>query len=166
MRILVQSPSTLTVIRLTHDTTVASIRKSDVAGQTYGDFSPSSTSTVDFTNPPTILITGGMLLDTFANGTLFGTGSGSGMGNGNGTATFTVDFVIAGGTGIFSSVTGGEVILMGTITQTGPTTETISDGSYVGSFTIPEPSSFTLLASAAALGAVVLVRQRRRFAVD
>jgi len=128
---------------------------------TYGSFTPSSTSTIDFSSPPKIRITNGMLLENFANGSLFGTSSGSGMGNGMGVATFTIDFVITGGTGFFANVTGGEVTLNGTITQTSPTTEAISNGSYVGSFSVPEPSSLTLLAPAAALAAVVTFRRRR-----
>ena len=104
----------------------------DGTDDTYGAFTPSSTATINFSNPPNIVITNGMHLDTFANGTLFGPGSGSGTGNGRGVATFTVDFVITGGTGFFADVTGGEVILTGTITQTGPTTEAISNGSYIG----------------------------------
>ncbi len=132
----------------------------------YGAFTPSSNSTVNFSNPPAILFTGGILLDTFTNGTLFGTGSGTGIGNGSGMATFTIDFVITGGTGIFAEVTGGEVILTGTITETSPTTEAISNGTYMGSFTVPEPSSLTLLTPALVCGAVVMVRQRRRKAVS
>jgi len=130
----------------------------------YGSFTPQSQSTIDFSHPPQILISDGMLLMTFSKGTLFGTGSGSGTGNGNGTATFTVDFVITGGTGSFAEAL-GEVTLTGMITQTSPTTESVSDGSYVGSFSIPEPSSLALLAPAVAVGAVVLARQRRREAM-
>ena len=132
---------------------------------TYGAFTPSSTSTIDFSKPPQILISDGMLLMTFTQGNLFGTGSGGGTASGNGTATFTIDFVITGGTGLFAGAL-GEATLMGTITQTSPTTETISNGTYTGSFVVPEPSTLILLSPAVALGAVVLVRQRRRKAVD
>jgi hypothetical protein len=127
---------------------------------TYGSFTPQSLSTIDFSNPPRILISDGMLLMTFSQGTLFGTGSGSGTGSGHGTATFTVDFSITGGTGLFAGAM-GDVTLTGMITQTSPTTESINDGSYVGSFSVPEPSTLTLFAPACAVGAVVLVRQRR-----
>ena len=127
---------------------------------TYGAFTPSSTSTIDFSHPPHVKISNSMILETFSNGTLFGTGSGNGTANGKGTATFSVLFVITGGTGIFAGDT-GEVTLHGTITQTSPTTEVISDGTYTGQL-VPEPGSFALLAPAVALGAVVLVRQRRR----
>jgi hypothetical protein len=52
------------------------------------------------------------------------------------------------------------------ITLTSPTTAAVSNASYVGSFTIvPEPDTLTLLAPAVAVGAVVLIRQRRREAM-
>jgi hypothetical protein len=51
---------------------------------TYGSFTPTSTSTVDFSNPPQIHFTDGMLLMTFTQGTLFGTSSGTGTANGTG----------------------------------------------------------------------------------
>ncbi len=62
-------------------------------------------STVDFRNPPNIIFTNGMLNEMFAGGTLFGTGSGTGTASGQGTATFTINFVITGGTGIFTGTT-------------------------------------------------------------
>jgi len=111
---------------------------------TFGSFTPASQSTIDFSNPPTILITSGMLTETFSNGTLFGTTSGNGTASGHGTATFTIDFVITGGTGFFAGDM-GEATLTGTITSTGPTTESIT-GSYSGSLTsTPEPATITLL---------------------
>ncbi len=72
--------------------------------------------------------------------------------------------MITGGTGLFAGAM-GDVTLTGTITQTSSTTQSISDGSYVGSFTVSEPSSLALLAPAVAVGAVVLSRQRRRQAM-
>jgi len=81
-----------------------------------------ATSTVDFSDPPTLVISDGTLTETFLSGTLFGTSSGSGTASGLGTATFTIDFVITGGTGIFAGYT-GEATLTGVITQTSPTTE-------------------------------------------
>jgi hypothetical protein len=111
---------------------------------TFGLFTPSSNSTIDFSNPPDILISNGTLSETFTDGTLEGTSSGSGIASGHGTATFTIDFVITGGTGNFAGDT-GEATLTGTITQTSPTTESIS-GSYTGSLTpVPEPSTLVLL---------------------
>ena len=63
----------------------------DGTDATYGAFNATSQSTVDFTSPPTIIITNGMLTDVFAGGTFFGTGSGSGTASGQGTATFTIE---------------------------------------------------------------------------
>jgi len=124
----------------------------DGTDTTYGAFDVTSTSTVDFSSPPTITITNGMLQEVFAAGTLFGTGSGSGRANGNGTARFTADFIVTGGTGIFGRVHGTATI-MGTITQTGPLTEAISNAAYTGTLTsVPEPSSISLLVLGASLG--------------
>jgi len=127
----------------------------DGTDATYGAFDAQSTSTADFSHPPSITLTNGMLLETFTNGTLFGTGSGSGMGNGHGEATFTIDFLITGGTGIFAGDT-GQVIVNGTIIQTGPTTEAIN-ATYAGQI-IPEPSTLVLLA--ASLAGLALWRLR------
>ena len=69
----------------------------DGTDNTFGAFDVTSMSTVDFRNPPNIVITDGMLNEEFAGGTLFGTGSGTGLGNGHGMATFTIDFVITRG---------------------------------------------------------------------
>jgi hypothetical protein len=132
---------------------------------TYGSFTPTSQSTIDFSNPPHILISDGMLSDAFAGGTLFGTDSGSGTASGTGTATFTIDFAITGGTGIFAGAT-GEATLAGTITQTSPTTETISNGSYTGSIsTSPEPSTLILLAGGLGLWLVGKNRLVARLAI-
>ncbi len=117
---------------------------------TFGAFTPTGHSVIDFSNPPGILLSGGTITETFADGTLFGTTSGSGSGNGNGTATFTIDFMITGGTGEFLGDT-GEATLTGTITQTSPTTDAIS-GSYTGSVTAaPEPSTWLLLVTGLAV---------------
>ena len=127
---------------------------------TYGSFTPQSQSMIDFSKPLAITISNGMLSLTFSQGTWFGTTSGDGTASGHGTATFEVDFVITGGTGLFAGAT-GEATITGTITSTGPTTESIN-GSYVGSLAlVPEPSSLALLAPAVAVGAVVVVRRRR-----
>ena len=128
----------------------------------FGSFTPFSQSNVDFSKPPKIVFSDGTLTEVFMNGTLMGTTSGTGTANGNGSATFSIDYVITGGTGIFAGAK-GEATLMGTITQTGSTTETISNGSYTGSFTVvPEPGTLAILAPAFALGAAVLIRQKRR----
>lgn len=117
---------------------------------TLGSFTPTGSSTADFSNPPNIFLSDGALSLAFAGGTLVGTSSGSGKGNGSGSATFTIDFVITGGTGLFVGDT-GEATLTGTITQTGPTTEAISNGSYTGTLTtVPEPSTLALLVAALA----------------
>jgi hypothetical protein len=116
----------------------------DGTDNTYGAFDVSSMSTVDFSNAPNIVITNGMLLQTFNDGTLFGTGSGGGTASGHGTATFFIDFVITGGTGIFAG-DHGEAMITGDITQTGPLTEAISNATYTGRLVTPEPSSLMLL---------------------
>jgi hypothetical protein len=131
----------------------------DGTDNTFGAFDLSSTSTVDFSNPPHIVITDGMLTQTFSDGTLFGTGSGTGMGNGHGMATFMVDFVITGGTGIFAG-DHGQVMVMGDITQTGPLTEAISNATYRGTLVTPEPSSLGLLFVGVSMGYRLLVRRR------
>lgn len=125
---------------------------------TYGAFNATSQSMVDFTSPPNIVITNGMLTDVFAGGKFFGTGSGGGTANGQGSATFKVDFIITGGTGIFEHQT-GEVTIMGTITQTSQTTESI-DGTYLGNIGTPEPSSLSLLFLGASAGYRFLTKRR------
>ncbi len=129
---------------------------------TFGSFTPSSMSTIDFSNPPNIVLTDATFTETFANGTLFGTssGNGKGKGNGNGTATFTVNLLITGGTGYFAGDT-GEVTLTGTIARTGATSASVSNGSYSGSLTTtPEPSAAVLMGTA--LMAMVLGAAWRR----
>src|SRR4051812_7059156 len=44
---------------------------------TFGLFAHDSQSTIDFSSPPDIVISGGTFLETFAQGTLFGTSSGN-----------------------------------------------------------------------------------------
>ena len=130
----------------------------------FGSFTAQSQSLIDFSKPPAITIAHGMLFEIFSQGTLFGTTSGSGTASGLGTATVTVDFVITGGTGLFAGDT-GEATLTATLTSTSTTTESIT-GSYSGSLSlVPEPSSLALLAPALAVGAVVMVRRRRREAM-
>jgi hypothetical protein len=125
----------------------------------FGAFDLSSMSTVDFSNPPHIVITDSMLTETFSDGALFGIGSGTGTGNGNGMATFMIDFVITGGTGIFAG-DHGSVMAMGTITQTGPLTEAVSNATYRGTLVTPEPSSLGLLFLGASMGYRFLVKRR------
>jgi len=110
----------------------------------FGAFTPSSTSTIDFSNPPNIMISDAMFTETFRYGTLFGTASGSGTANGKGSATFSLDLVITGGTGNFAGDT-GKATLTGTLTRTSPTSLTISNASYTGSLsTVDEPSAAIL----------------------
>jgi hypothetical protein len=128
---------------------------------TYGSFTPSTTSTINFSNPPNITVTDVMFSAVFSQGSLFGTGSGSGTGNGNGTGTFTADILFTGGTGLFLDAT-GSLTLTGTLTLTGPTTIAVSDGSYVGSFSaVPEPGPLGMLAPALVFGSIVVARARR-----
>jgi hypothetical protein len=130
----------------------------DGTDNTYGAFDATSMSTVDFTNPPFIVITNGVLSEVFTDGTLFGTGSGSGMANGQGMATFTIDFVITGGTGIFEHLH-GDAMITGTITQTSPLTEAV-DATYTGNLVTPEPSSLSLLFLGASFGYRFVIRKR------
>jgi hypothetical protein len=130
----------------------------DGTDATYGAFTATSQSMVDFSSPPTIVITNGMLTDVFAGGKFFGTGSGGGTANGQGSATFTVNFIITGGTGIFEHQT-GEVTIKGTITQTSQTTESI-DGTYLGNIGTPEPSSLSLMFLGASVGYRFLSKRR------
>jgi hypothetical protein len=118
---------------------------------TYGEFTAASTSHINFASPPDIFISDGMLSMTFSKGTLFGTSEGIGTSNGLGMATFTIDFAITAGTGLFAGAI-GDATLTGTITQTSPTTESITNGSYAGTFSVPEPSSLALF-----LPAVIVV---------
>lgn len=131
----------------------------DGTDNTFGAFDVTSISTVDFSHPPHIVITNGMLNEVFTAGTLFGTGSGSGLANGHGMATFTIDFVITGGTGIFFGDHGSATI-MGDITQTGPLTEAISNATYTGTLVTPEPSSLGLMFLGASMGYRFLVKGR------
>lgn len=126
----------------------------------FGSFTPTSSSMIDVSNPPKIVSSDVMFLETFTQGTLFGTGSGSGTASGNGTATVTIDLVFTGGTGLFLGVT-GEATLTGTLTRTGATSDSFS-GSYVGTLSIPEPGSLALLSPAAALGVVIVGLRRSR----
>jgi hypothetical protein len=127
----------------------------------FGAFTVHSTSTVDFSDPPSIAISNGQLVQTFGQGKLFGTGSGDGTASGHGTATFSVDFVVTGGTGLFMGAT-GDVVVTGTITSTGPTTETVN-ASYKGSLTlVPEPGSFAIFGPVIIVFASASMRRWRR----
>lgn len=116
---------------------------------TYGAFTISAQSTVDFSHPPNVTISNSILSETFTNGTLGGTSSGSGAANGHGSATFTGDFMVDDSTGIFAGYT-GDVNVTGTITLTGPASAAIS-GSFRGALATPEPAALTLLAAGLAL---------------
>jgi hypothetical protein len=129
----------------------------DGTDTTFGSFTVQTTSTVDISNPPHIVISDGMFTETFSLGTLFGTSSGDGTISGTGTAMFTGDAVFTGGTGLFAGAT-GEATSLQMLIRSGPTTVSGS-GTYVGTLSIvPEPSSLALLASAA----LVLLYRRRR----
>jgi hypothetical protein len=126
---------------------------------TLGPFTIGSQSTVDFSHPPLLLVTNGMVSLNFADGTLFGTSSGMGTADGRGHATFEADLVFTGGTGRFAGAM-GEATITGTIDRTGPTTDTVS-ASYVGTLSVvPEPGSLTLFALGATTGIGVLARAR------
>jgi len=112
---------------------------------TYGIFTAQSHSTLDFSNPPQILISDGAFTEVFAQGKLFGTSSGNGTATGQGTATVTLDLVFTGGTGLFAGFT-GEGTATETITRNSPTTESLT-GNYTGELTsaVPEPSTWAML---------------------
>ena len=129
---------------------------------TYGAFTSHSQSTVDFSHPPTISISGGQFTETFTNGKLFGTSSGSGTANGQGAATATVDFLFTGGTGLFAGYT-GEATATESITRTSATTDSIT-GSYTGTLTpsVPEPSTWAMMVLGFT-GVGFLAYRRRRY---
>ncbi len=89
---------------------------------TFGAFTLSGQSTVDFSHAPSVTIESGMFSETFSNGTVFGTDSGDGTASGKGTATVTIDLLVTGGTGAFAGVK-GEITATEMITMTGKTTE-------------------------------------------
>jgi hypothetical protein len=130
----------------------------DGTDNVFGAFTATSTSTVDFTSPPNIVITDAMLTQIFAGGSLFGDGSGSGTANGQGSATFTSNFLITGGTGVFEKLH-GHVTITGTITQLTPLTEAV-DATYTGNLATPEPSSLGLLLMGAGVGYRFITRKR------
>lgn len=103
----------------------------------FGAVTPQSTSTVDFSSPPSITFSDGSFTETFALGTLLGTSSGSRTASGLGTATFTLNFVFTGGIGLFAGAT-GDATVTGTITSTSATTESIT-GSYTGTLEVVTP---------------------------
>jgi len=135
----------------------------DGVDKTYGSFTASSTSTVDFRAFPIFFITNGMNSLDFANGSLHGTGSGLGLVIGPGLGGFFTHITIAGGTGIFRDASGlvdvfGLADVSGTITTTGPITAAVT-GFDVGSWVpVPEPS--TVLLVAAGLAGVVWLRRK------
>lgn len=123
---------------------------------TFGSFDVNSTSTIDFSDPPHIVVTDTMFTEIFSDGSLFGTGSGGGTANGMGAATVTLDLVITGGTGIFK-LAKGDAVATETLTLTSPTTVS-ANGTYTGTLsTVPEPGSLALLAP---LALVVFFRRR------
>lgn len=124
----------------------------------FGAFTLQSQSTTDFNNPPSIVVTGGSFVETFSQGTLFGTSSGGGTGSGHGTATVTLDLVVTGGTGLFAGDT-GEATATETITNISGPVESVN-GSYSGSIgTVPEPG---LLPPLAAATIILFCRRRHR----
>ena len=131
----------------------------DGTDMTFGAFTLTSTSTIDFSNPPNIVVSNGKWSQMFNDGAIFGTSSGTGTASGLGTATFTFDIVVAGGTGHFAGST-GDLIVTGTITQTSSTTESV-EASYSGTLGVPESSTLTLLASSL-LGLALWRRSRCR----
>ncbi len=130
----------------------------DGEDQTYGSFTPTGTATIDFSNPPNIIVSDGTFLETFSQGTLFGTDAGTGTASGQGSATLSLIYMITGGTGIFAGAT-GEAVASIVVTAAGVTTESES-GTYAGNLSsTPEPGSLVLLTSATVLA--FCLRRRR-----
>ena len=126
----------------------------------YGAFDVTSMSTVDFSNPPNITFTDGMLLETFGGGTLFGTGSGTGLANGTVWRRLRSTSSSLAELGYFSETT---VRRRSPETSPRPArlTEAISNASYTGTLVTPEPSSLGLLLLGASMGYRLLVKARR-----
>ena len=126
---------------------------------TYGSFDLVDQSTLDLSNLPSTVVTDVNYTITFADGTLFGSGSGSGTATGPDTATTMLTLTIAGGTGSFVGDI-GEATTMETDTFTGPTTLSITDGSYSGTLSqSPEPTTSAMLVLG--LGLVGVMARRR-----
>ena len=125
----------------------------------YGAFTPTSTSTVNISSPPNIQVANGMLTETFAHGTLFGTSSGDGTASGAGTAAVTINFLITGGTGFFAGAS-GDAVVTGNLTATSPTTASFA-GSYAGSLNGVPDASPTMAMLAPVVAAVFLGRGRK-----
>jgi hypothetical protein len=123
-------------------------------------------STLDLSNLPGTVVSDVTYTITFPGGTLFGSGSGSGTAIGPNTATTTLTLTIAGGSGSFVGDI-GEVTATETDTFTGPTTLSVTDGSYSGTLIeSPEPTTSTMLVLALGLiWAVDRHRSRHRSSV-
>ena len=115
-----------------------------------GHFTTTTTYTITFTSPFTDIFSGSFV-DVFSQGTTFGTFAGIGT-----LTTFTDVTVITGGTGIFAGDT-GQFIVIGTSTQTSPTT-TSSTSAYTGFVKTPEPRSLALML--AGIGLLLVMRKR------
>jgi len=126
---------------------------------TFGSFDLVDQSTLDLSNLPGTVVTDVTYTITFPGGTLFGSGSGSGTATGPNTATTTLALTIAGGSGSFVGDI-GEVTATETDTFTGPTTLSVTDGSYSGTLIeSPEPNTSPMLVLA--LGLIWVVARHR-----
>jgi hypothetical protein len=125
----------------------------------FGAFTGQSSSDIDFSDLSHLVLSNGMLTETFADGTLSGTSDGTGMVTTPGNGTFEADVLFTGGTGSFAGAT-GEAHITATFVRTSATTVEVS-GSYVGAL-VPEPGALLLLTGLSLSSSPFLLRLRRK----
>jgi hypothetical protein len=112
---------------------------------TFGTFTLTDESKLDIGSPPIDQITNLSFSIAFADGILFGNGSGTGTDIAPGVVSTSLDLAIIGGTGRFAGET-GKVTATEIDTLSGPTTLSVTDGSYTGTLSaVPEPATWAML---------------------